>query len=82
MMVATFNSNPSTTIIFYYSPINAKAETDLINFYNELSPVVRSISKHNFWIIGGGLVWFGWFVGFYDMATFVGYLTPNPFLCK
>ena len=26
-----------------------------------------------------GLVWF---VGFYDISTFVGYLTPNPFLCK
>ena len=23
-----------------------------------------------------------WFVGFYDISTFVGYLTPNPFLCK
>ena len=26
--------------------------------------------------------WFVWFVGFYDISTFVGYLTPNPFLCK
>ena len=26
-----------------------------------------------------GLVWF---VGFYGILTFVGYLTPNPFLCK
>ena len=25
------------------------------------------------------LVWFGWF---YGISTFVGYLTPNPFLCK
>ena len=24
----------------------------------------------------------GWLVGFYDISTFVGYLTPNPFLCK
>ena len=24
----------------------------------------------------------GWFDGFYGMSTFVGYLTPNPFLCK
>ena len=22
------------------------------------------------------------FVGFYGISTFVGYLTPNPFLCK
>ena len=26
-----------------------------------------------------GLVWF---VRFYGISTFVGYLTPNPFLCK
>ena len=30
-------------------------------------------------IILFGLVWF---VGFYVISTFVGYLTPNPFLCK
>ena len=23
-----------------------------------------------------------WLVGFYGISTFVGYLTPNPFLCK
>ena len=26
-----------------------------------------------------GLVWFGWF---YGISAFVGYLMPNPFLCK
>ena len=25
---------------------------------------------------------FVWFVWFYGISTFVGYLTPNPFLCK
>ena len=30
-------------------------------------------------IVNIGLVWF---VGFYGISTFVGYLTPNPFLCK
>ena len=24
----------------------------------------------------------GWLVGFYGISTFVGYFTPNPFLCK
>ena len=24
----------------------------------------------------------GWFVGFYGISTFLGHLTPNPFLCK
>ena len=28
------------------------------------------------------LVGLVWFVGFYGISTFVGYLTPNPFLCK
>ena len=23
-----------------------------------------------------------WFVGFYGISTFVGYLMPNPFSCK
>ena len=30
-------------------------------------------------IIKFGLVWF---IGFYGKSTFVGYLMPNPFLCK
>ena len=25
---------------------------------------------------------FDWLVEFYGISTFVGYLTPNPFLCK
>ena len=29
-----------------------------------------------------GLVWFGLICWFYGISTFVGYLTPNPFLCK
>ena len=24
----------------------------------------------------------GWLVGFYGISTFIGYLMPNPFLCK
>ena len=30
-------------------------------------------------VYSDGLVWF---VGFCGISTFVGYLTPNPFLCK
>ena len=26
--------------------------------------------------------WLVWFVGVYGISTFVGYLTPNPFLCN
>ena len=54
MMVATFNGNPSATIICY-SPINVSEETDLITFYNELSSFVRSIPKHNVLVISGDM---------------------------
>ena len=52
MIVATFNSNPSTTIISCYSPTNVSDEMDL-NFYKKLSSVVCSIPKHKVLIIGG-----------------------------
>ena len=47
MIVATFHGNPSTTIISSYSPTNFSYETDIIDFYNELSSLVRRIPKHN-----------------------------------
>ena len=55
MMVATFNSNPSTTIISCNSLTNAQDEMDHIIFYNKQSSLVHSISKHNFLIIGGDM---------------------------
>ena len=55
LMVATFNGNPSTTIIFCYSPTNSSEETDIIAFYNELSFLVCSIPIHNVFVIGGGM---------------------------
>ena len=51
-MVATFNGNPSEMIISYYSPTNPSDEVNLDAFYNELSSLVRCISKHSDWIIG------------------------------
>ena len=51
MMVATFNSNPSTTVISCYSPTNASDEMDLITFYNALSSLACGIPKHNILII-------------------------------
>ena len=53
MMVATFNDNPSATIISCYSHTNVSEKTDLIAFFNELSSFVRSIPKHNVLVIGG-----------------------------
>ena len=55
MMVATFNGNPSATIISCYSPTNVSEETNLITFYNELCSLVHSIPKHNVLIIGGDM---------------------------
>ena len=55
MMVATFNGNPSATIISCNSPTNVNEETDFITFYNELSSLVRSIPKHNVLVIGGDM---------------------------
>ena len=50
MMIASFNGNPSATIIS--SPTNVSEETDLIAFYNELSSLIRCIPKHNVLVIG------------------------------
>ena len=55
MTVATFNGNPSTTIISCYNPINVSEETDLIALYKELSSLVRCILKHNVHVIGGDM---------------------------
>ena len=55
MLVATFNGNPSATIISCYSPTNVSEETDLIVFYNELCSLVCSIPKYNVLIIGGDM---------------------------
>ena len=54
-MVATFNGNPSATIISCYSPTYVSEETNLIAFYNELYYLVRSIPKHNVLVIGGDM---------------------------
>ena len=52
-MCFSFNGNPCTTSIFYYIPTNTRDKTDIINFYNKLSSLVRSISKHNVLLIEG-----------------------------
>ena len=55
MMTATFNGNPSATIISGYSPTHVSEETDLIAFYDELSSLVLSIPKHNVFVMGGDM---------------------------
>ena len=54
-MVATFNGNPSATIISCYRPTNVSEETELIAFYDELSSLIRSIPKHNVHVISGDM---------------------------
>ena len=51
-MLATFNGNPSTTIISSYSPTNFSEETDLIAFHDEVSSIVHRILNHNVIVIG------------------------------
>ena len=38
--------------------------------------------SHSFQTVSGFKNVDGWSVGFYGISTFVGYLTPNTFLCK
>ena len=54
-MAATFNGNPKTTIISCYSPTNVSEENEIVNFYEDLSSLVRSIPKHNLLVIGGDM---------------------------
>ena len=55
MMCASFNGDPCTTVISYYSPINASDEMDIITFYKELSSLIGYIPKHNILIIHGNM---------------------------
>ena len=66
-IVAIFDGNPSTPIIFCYSATNVIDETDFITFYNVLSSLVHCIPKHNVLIIGG------------DMNTHIGKNINNRF---
>ena len=47
MMAATFNGN--------YSPTNVSEKNELVTFYDKLSSLVRSIPKHNMFVIGGDM---------------------------
>ena len=55
MLAATFNGNPRETIISCYSPTNVSEETERVTFDDKLSSLVRSIPKHNLFVIGGDM---------------------------
>ena len=57
-----------TSAYEFFSPASC-----IMYFFN--CTVIESIISNRIY----NLVWFGWF---YGISTFVGYLTPNPFLCK
>ena len=55
IIIATFNGKPPATVISCYSPTNSADEELAIEFYNNLSRLIRDIPKHSVKIIGGDL---------------------------
>ena len=47
ILVLTFAGNPKTTHICCYSPHNQSPEEEVLEFYNQLSEVMREIPAHN-----------------------------------
>ena len=63
-------------LIFYEQQTRRDTENILLAKLGEL----RTIWSH---LLVWKISWLvGWLVDFYGISTFVGYLTPNPFLCK
>ena len=50
---ATFQGNPTTTVIVAYSPTNVSSEQDIEKFYEELRAAVDSAPAHSFLTITG-----------------------------
>ena len=61
-------NNYLVLLVFSYNCFNTKCIKTILNMILQRN----QFKKNKF-----GLVWFG---GFYGISTFVGYLTPNPFL--
>ena len=51
IIIATFEGNPKTTIIFHYAPVQGNDKTD--QHYNQLSTAVKQVPKHNILIVLG-----------------------------
>ena len=69
-----FKYSPEEEVIFtaYFRCYEEVFQKDIGKWLNE-QKISLLLAKFD------GLVWF---VGFYGISTFVGYLTSNPFLCK
>ena len=55
LLAATFHGNPEPTLISCYSPTSIADEQEVIDFYDDLSSLIRFVRKHNILIIGGDL---------------------------
>uniref|UniRef100_A0A0L8GVI4 Endonuclease/exonuclease/phosphatase domain-containing protein n=1 Tax=Octopus bimaculoides TaxID=37653 RepID=A0A0L8GVI4_OCTBM len=51
LIIVNFNGNPSTTVTCCYRPTNVSDEQEVINFYNDISSLVRYRPQHNILII-------------------------------
>ena len=50
VLVAHFNGNPATTIIVHYAPV--EGDEVVIDHFEQLSDITRTIQKHNVLVIG------------------------------
>ena len=55
ILVATIHGNPEPTLISCYCPTNIVDEQEVMDFYDDLSSLIRSVPKHNVLITGGDL---------------------------
>ena len=51
-----------------------------MNFQESMT--ILNVCTKKVWKLIEGTSYGGWLGGFYGISTFVGYLTPNPFLYK
>ena len=55
ILVATFHDNPEPTLISGFSPTNIADEQEVIDLYDDLPSITRSVPKYNVLIIGRDL---------------------------
>ena len=53
--VANFSGKPATTIICYYNPANFSDDSDVLEFYNTVSEVIKKLPGHTLKVICGNM---------------------------